>query len=53
MNPWSVPEMYVDPSAGEVTGGALETDTSGWSVLASVILRRGVESEVSSDVKKS
>lgn len=49
--PWSVPEVYVGPSAGEVTGGVEETDTSDWSVLGSVTLRGGVESEVSSDVE--
>lgn len=48
---WSVPEVYVGPSAGEVTGGMEETDTSDWSVLGSVTLRGGVESEVSSDVE--
>lgn len=46
-NPCSVPEMFV----GEVTEGAEETDTSDWSVLGSVTLRGGVESEVSSDVE--
>lgn len=50
-DPWSVPEMCVEPSAGEVTGDVEETDTSGWSVLGSVTLRGGVESDVSSDVE--
>lgn len=50
-DPCSVPEMFVRPSVGEVTGGVKETDTSDWSVLGSVILRGGVESEVSSDVE--
>lgn len=49
-DPCSVPEMSVGPSAGEVTEGVKETDTSDWSVLSSVTLRGGVESEVSSDV---
>lgn len=49
---WSVPEMFAGPSEGEVTGGVEETgDTSDWSVLGSVELRGGVESEVSSDVE--
>lgn len=48
---WSVPEMFVDSSAGDVTGGAEETDTPGWSVLGTVSLSGGVESEVSSDVE--
>lgn len=49
-DPCSVPEMLVGPCAGEVTVGMEETDTSDWSVLGSVTLRGGVESEVSSDV---
>ncbi len=50
-DPWSVPEMFAGPSAGEVMGGVEETDTSDWSVLGSVTLRGGVESEVSCDVE--
>lgn len=34
-----------------MTGGVDETDTSDWSVLSSVTLRGGVESEVPSDVE--
>ncbi len=49
-DPCSVPEMFVGPSAGEVMGGVEDTDTSDWSVLSSVTLRGGVESEVSCDV---
>lgn len=48
---WSVPEMFVESSAGDVTGGVEETDTSGWPVLGTVSLSGGVESEVSSDVE--
>lgn len=50
LEPCSVPEMFVGPSAGDVTEGVEETDTSNCSVLGSVALRGGVESEVSSDV---
>lgn len=50
-DPWSVPEMFVGPPAGEVMGGVDEMDTSDWSVLGSVTLRGGVELEVSSDVE--
>lgn len=49
-DPWSVPETLVGPPAGEVKGGVEETDTSDRSVLGSVTLRGGVESEVCSDV---
>lgn len=52
-DPWSVPEMFVGTSAGEVTGGVKEKDISDWPVLGSVTLRGGVESEVSSDVELS
>ena len=48
-DPWSVPEMFVGPPAGEVMGGVEETDASDWSVLGSVTLGGGVELEVSSD----
>lgn len=49
-NPCSVPEMLAGPPAGEVKGGVEENDTSDWSVLGSVTLKGGVESDVSSDV---
>lgn len=40
------------PCAGEVRGGAVEEiDTSDWSVLDSVTLSDGVDSDVSSDVE--
>lgn len=42
------------PCAGEVRGGGVEeSDTSDWSVLGSVTLRDGVDSDVSSDVELS
>lgn len=47
---WSVPEVFAGPSAGEVPEGVEETDTSDWSVLGSVALSGGVESDVSSAV---
>lgn len=43
----------VGTPAGEMTGGVDETDTSDWSVLGSVTLRCGVESEVPFDVEVS
>lgn len=48
---WSVPEMFVDSSAGDVKGGVEERGISGWSVLGTVSLSSGVESDVSSDVE--
>lgn len=49
-SPWSVPEMLVGSTAGEMTGGVDETDTSEWSALGSVTMTEGVELEVPSDV---
>ncbi|TNN52805.1 hypothetical protein EYF80_036979 [Liparis tanakae] len=49
--PCSVPEGSVGPGAGEVTVAMEVTNTFDWSVLGSVPLRGGVESEVSSDVE--
>lgn len=52
IDPRSVPEVFVGPSAGEVMGGVEEKmDTSDCSVVGSVTLTCGVESEVSSDVE--
>ena len=48
--PCSVQETFTGPPAGEVTDDEEDTDTSDLSVLSSVTLRGGVESEVSSDV---
>lgn len=53
IGPWCVPEVFVEPTGGGVTDGVWETDRPYWSVLSSVILRSGVESEVSSDVEMS
>lgn len=50
-DPCSVPEMSVGPCAGEVAVAMEVKDTVDWSVLGSVTLRGGVESEVSSDVE--
>lgn len=49
-SPWSVPEMLVGSTAGEMTGGVDETDTSVWSAPGSVTMTDGVELEVPSDV---
>lgn len=50
LDPSSVPETLVELPAVAVKAGGEETDTSDWSVLGSVTLRGGVESEVSSAV---
>lgn len=47
----SVPEMLVGPSVAELRVGVEDINTSDWSVLSSVTLRDGVESEVPSDAE--
>lgn len=54
MDPWSVPEMLLaPPTKGVEVGVEGEMDMSVWSVLSSITLRDGVESEDSSDTDVS
>ena len=53
IGPWCVPEVFVEPAGGEVTDGVWETGRPNWLVLSSVLVRSGVESEVSFDVEMS